>query len=845
MSPFDYFQTYDKYFWSWEEETDVIVMYNGATIAYTAEVSNHLMALGENGLPPFGSVLMAIIATNQTYNDGLTALKSLLFQYEQDSPVNMATAFQFLEKLQSLNSEYKVGKMRNTLLRTIFDNSHNRVNRNTSKGLLVFFKNDIKRSSARINRTKPFRINVLNKDLRVFELLNSLFPTTQSIVDAMGISAELTNEELPLIDTTTVSGKNYDDFVEQLKSDSQTFQIGSLIKPIWGGFNIPIFNAQPSEQPLGGISDLSNKGDFDKLLVSEFANDDIVFMSRLANREALFMHREMPPISDKLQRIILIDVSLKTWGVPKILAYAFSLAIAKHPKSLGEPQIFAVGDNFYSIDYGSISKLILGLQKVTVAIDSSAGIMAFLKEFKLMKHLEIFFITSEDLIENQNIRKIFYEYNNLFKYVITTSLNGEIHFLKNKNSALKLLDTIKLDLNQLWKKGNKPILYRAKDDDSDLRNYSILYPIPTKINKRFSLKEEFYFVSNRFLFRHYNSEQYQKGCELILADIPSNGIYKLGRTNSGELLFLIFNPANKEVRIINLKTCESVRSIFVEWRSGYLNEFIFYENYFMYLKPNNALTYKFIPSFGLEKIDIEVGVYEFERFNTITPEPSLDIKEVGKTFNILKNVKLIYIDSDNVLVFNSLQLTINNIVLLSQVDNNLVKLKVSAIYNSDSKSFIFPDGSEIIVNALGMFILKSKNKEIPTIYISSTINTGIGMAADIHFSGDPYYLKLPFISFRLNVGDSQKLVACKILKSYMDCSLSSIKKWVDNSPSDFSCHMKLEHADKMAKDLKELGVSLSYYSDVDCDKVIIPTDLFYNTYISKFIEQIIQYGNSN
>ncbi|MBK7038652.1 MAG: hypothetical protein IPH42_20570 [Bacteroidetes bacterium] len=85
----------------------------------------------------------------------------------------------------------------------------------------------------------------------------------------MGDLPEIAEELLPQLDTRSTTEINYKDFVEELMDNSQTFQIGALIKPIWAGFNVPIFNAHPSEQPLGGVSDLSNKGDFDKLLVSE------------------------------------------------------------------------------------------------------------------------------------------------------------------------------------------------------------------------------------------------------------------------------------------------------------------------------------------------------------------------------------------------------------------------------------------------------------------------------------------------------------------------------------------------------------------------------------------------
>ena len=40
---------------------------------------------------------------------------------------------------------------------------------------------------------------------------------------------------------------------------------------------------------------MTNKGDFHRMLLSEFANEDDVFINRVANNEALYIQREIPP----------------------------------------------------------------------------------------------------------------------------------------------------------------------------------------------------------------------------------------------------------------------------------------------------------------------------------------------------------------------------------------------------------------------------------------------------------------------------------------------------------------------------------------------------------------------
>ena len=58
-----------------------------------------------------------------------------------------------------------------------------------------------------------------------------------------------------------------------------------------------------------------------------------VLMSRLANNESLFHHREVPPADNHYSRIILLDTTLKNWGTIKTISFATMLAIANHPKN--------------------------------------------------------------------------------------------------------------------------------------------------------------------------------------------------------------------------------------------------------------------------------------------------------------------------------------------------------------------------------------------------------------------------------------------------------------------------------------------------------------------------------
>ena len=80
------------------------------------------------------------------------------------------------------------------------------------------------------------------------------------------------------------------------------------------------------ELPVGGVSDISNRGSLDRLLLSELANDDLTLAVRVAMNEALYLRREIPPSTPQHHRAILVDAGIRSWGVPRVFATAVALA---------------------------------------------------------------------------------------------------------------------------------------------------------------------------------------------------------------------------------------------------------------------------------------------------------------------------------------------------------------------------------------------------------------------------------------------------------------------------------------------------------------------------------------
>ncbi|MES2775515.1 MAG: ribosomal protein L7/L12 [Bacteroidota bacterium] len=853
----DYFQSYSNYFWQWEDDTEVLSIPNGGTIAYREQMVQTLQGLADNGLPPFGSLVLAFIATNNSLDDNVGLIEKHFTNFSISDRIvphidieGYRDSFAFLRRLHQLPVSYKSGKRRMILLQTIFANSHRKINSKTAKGLAERFahKDFYKK---KLPPQKSFEYSIFYKEFKVIGLLDRQFPTAQSIIDAMGDLPDLTDEDLPELITETASQETYKDFVEELIDRDETFQVGTLIKPIWAGFKVPVYNALSSEQPLGGFSDISNKGDFDKLLVSEFASDDLVFMSRLANNEALYLHREMPPVADDLQRILLVDISLKMWGTPKALAHAVYLAIAKHPKSSGQSEVFVVGDDYQPVSYAHIDHIIDGLQKVDVGLHAGKGLQSFFEVYHKNKQLEVFYITTAEALKYPAIQKQMADHSAAFKYIITADQYGEISFFRNRNNARKLLQTIRLPLERLWRKPIKQRQVVAREPYTEYTNlgYPLLFSISSDFQKVMPLNDDIYCISDKCLFKRtmIENKKSSKGWELVLKELPANGLFEIGKMKDGTIQLLAYNPSSKEAKITSLDTNETGTLTFRKWSSKPFPEFLFQRDVFLQLQGKTGGVY-------LKLREGKIMEEQFQYWEDNVTNYNKRVLEVNNASvstsmrSVLKNIGDVCIGKTGNLIVSSHELHINNQEQFYMSSRGAHVSIVSAKRIGNNHEFHFHDGSVVKMDVTGMLSLTSSNSAIPVVYLPSVVNAVIAMATSKAFAGNLYYLneKSSYVKVYLESTGSETIMATKIIKENMIIGLGDARHIVLQAPTIISEGMNFDQAEKMKTALEATGavVTIQKPEGFQLQK-IISVPQFQKKYLQPFIDHIINHAATN
>lgn len=344
-----YYQAPPNYFWKWAEDGKVIEWKNGNTICFTQDLVRLLKAITNSGVPSFGSVLLVLAACNDSWSSSsdcigiLYGLKNSIPKVETDSDDDvieyyMNQAVKGMDMIALLPKELKKGIKRAHLMHEVFKNSRYVIHENNITSSVDEL------SSGRLDNYILSNGNEITRAQFKEDLAN-----IKNVFHQYSYPAKLEQQlrtgifEIPEPAPIEVPAAMPGNLLEQLSAEPRTKALAGLTKLIIAAMNIPMHSTGSSDQPFGGVSDITNKGDYDRLLLSELAYDDNIFLSRLANNEALYFRREVPPDNPVNKRIILVDTTIKMWGIPKVFAMSAAIACTLNVKHKEVIETFMLG----------------------------------------------------------------------------------------------------------------------------------------------------------------------------------------------------------------------------------------------------------------------------------------------------------------------------------------------------------------------------------------------------------------------------------------------------------------------------------------------------------------------
>jgi hypothetical protein len=323
--------------WRWAEDGNVVTWSDGSTVAFREEITQILQWLAPNGLPPFGAIVLMLAACRgkvppvaaflddpkTPLSAELGAKAALLLTARHQLAAQLQAALVELGKLSRLPPDLNSGiKAKRVLAEAIFETA--RVERFIEAAAVLNGMRD-PLTDAELN---PGSDSVKNANLvRQLHIVSEglKLHTAESLALRLRTGLDALPEE---IDPDLPVAERARRLIEELSRDREYGAIARAASELMAAVRLPRRLAQRKELAVGGISDITNRGPLDRLLLSELAHDDLTLAVRVALNEALYLRREPPMREPPGTLAVLLDSGVRLWGIPRVLSSAVALALA-------------------------------------------------------------------------------------------------------------------------------------------------------------------------------------------------------------------------------------------------------------------------------------------------------------------------------------------------------------------------------------------------------------------------------------------------------------------------------------------------------------------------------------
>jgi hypothetical protein len=334
-------------FWRWSRGAQGVEWLDGRTLAFRQEIIDVLAHLAPGGLPPFGAVLLLLAASrdNWTAADNRARILSLgagIAPYDvagipqsgtrvvsslvwAKARAEIAGVLDDLDRIAELPPELRQSlRAKCVIAETAFEAGQRAVPPLATDAIVMALTQGF-------DPEPLFDTDKSDDALEQFQMELRSLRTGLAQLDAerlrlriqTGLDQIVEPAPLDLPDPLRVRH-----LLARLRDDPELAGVAQIARNLLAAIHIPRALAAPQDLPVGGVSDISSRGELDRLLVSELAHDDLTLATRIALKEALYLRREAPVSTPPRGRIILIDTGIRLWGVPRVFATSVGLALA-------------------------------------------------------------------------------------------------------------------------------------------------------------------------------------------------------------------------------------------------------------------------------------------------------------------------------------------------------------------------------------------------------------------------------------------------------------------------------------------------------------------------------------
>ncbi|MBI2192949.1 MAG: hypothetical protein HYU36_13295 [Planctomycetes bacterium] len=490
-----YFRPKSGDFWRWSPDGQALV-WNGEpfTIAFREEVQAVLERLSPLGLPPFNAVVLLFAACRDGWvkpvslRDVFRAFLDLAEKRRKKPlwlwlPEWLPSVLHGLDKVSDIPPDLRrslAGKA--VLFEMVFEHSHPCHAPETARGILQELVDGLDPDALQPDLDRPWDTDEFYENLATLRRgLRSLDAEALRLRLRTGLDQLVEPAPLEVVPAELVR-----QLLVKLRDDPELSGLARLAQNLMATAHVPRPVSDPDEMPVGGISDISNRGQLERLLISELAHDDMTLAVRVALNEALYLRRETPPRIPAGRRFLLMDTGIRLWGLPRVFAAAAGLAFAANTDRHSTVSSFRAKPE--GIEPVSLSTR-EGLVSLLEALESEPHPASSLPAFRgaidrTGASAEAILVTHADVSADAEFLEALKAFDNATLYVATVERDGNFQLLQRTPHGYKLLREARLDLEQLLapRPSGKPArTLIAPEVDPDLPLIFSVRPFPLQL----------------------------------------------------------------------------------------------------------------------------------------------------------------------------------------------------------------------------------------------------------------------------------------------------------------------------------------------------------------------------
>jgi hypothetical protein len=455
-----YLATVDEDLWVWDDKAETVQWAFGRTIGFRLEFEAVVERLWDGGLPPFGAIVLLMAAcrgdmNNQPGsdpdNEPTSRYTSTLYKHLQriESPMRVRGLFEELSKVFFLPQLCRTPlKAKVALVEEILGGVKDRTRPRESTD---FFDAVHQRTFSPITANRA--ITTLMEGLAKFEA-HTWPPRFRTGID----DAPAPAEEIELPESAPANANAIRQLIDELRHDRELSAVASVARDLLAVAYLPRPMGSREELPIGGVSDISNRGSLHQLLIAELANDDFTLAMRISQGEALYLRREDPPTPPPGDRVLVIDSGLRMWGVPRVYATSVSLALAATTARNGEWKAFRIeGNERFPVDLGSRTGVLEHLERLSPALSPMAALQEIYREAAAASVREVVLITAEETAVDPEIVAELPTERGPTLFVASVSRDGEFKLREPRRRGSEPLAVARLDVGSLATVNRAPL----------------------------------------------------------------------------------------------------------------------------------------------------------------------------------------------------------------------------------------------------------------------------------------------------------------------------------------------------------------------------------------------------